>query len=215
MLVACWSSKGGAGTTVVASALALLLARRDPLGSLLVDVQGDVPAALGVAEPTGPGLAEWLRAGRAVPADGLHRVEVATSEGVAVLPRGSGPLEPARADSLVALLAGDARPVVVDCGTLTEAVATAIAAAATRSLLVTRPCFLSLRRAMAAPLRPSEVVLVSEPGRSLSRVDVEECLGAPVVAEVALDPAVARAVDAGLLAVRLPRGFARDLGRAA
>lgn len=215
MLVACWSSKGGAGTTVVASSLALLLARRDPLGSLLVDLRGDVPAALGVAEPTGPGLADWLRAGPGVPADGLHRLEVATPQGVAVLCRGAGTLDPARADALVALLAADARPVVVDCGTVAEEVGAAVASTATRSLLVTRPCFLALRRAMAAPLRPSEVVLVTEPGRSLSRVDVEECLGVPVVAEVALDPAVARAVDAGLLAVRLPRGFARDLGRAA
>ncbi len=215
MLVACWSSKGGSGTTVVASSLALLLARRDPLGSLLVDLGGDVPAALGVADPTGPGLADWLRAGSGVPADGLHRLEVGTPEGVSVLPRGTGALEPDRADALVALLAADARPVVVDCGTLGGEVALAVAAAATRSLLVTRPCFLGLRRAMAAPLRPSEVVLVTEPGRSLGRLDVEECLGAPVVAEVAHDPAVARAVDAGLLAVRLPRGFARDLGRAA
>lgn len=215
MLVACWSSKGGSGTTVVASSLALLLARRDPLGALLVDVGGDVPAALGVAEPSGPGLAEWLAAGSTVPADGLHRLEVATADGVAVVPRGHGALDAARADALVALLAADARPVVADCGTLTEELAVSLAAGATRSLLVIRPCFLGLRRAMAAPLRPSEVVMVTEPGRSLSRVDVEECLGAPVVAEVALDPAVARAVDAGLLAVRLPRGFARDLGRAA
>lgn len=215
MLVACWSSKGGAGTTVVASSLALLLARRDPLGALLVDLAGDVPAALGVAEPASPGLAEWLGAGPSVPTDALHRLEVATPDGLAVLSRGSGPLATERADALAARLAADARPVVVDCGTLAEEVAVTVAAAATRSVLVTRPCFLGLRRAMAAPLRPSEVVLVTEPGRSLSRLDVEDCLGAPVVAEVALDPAVARAVDAGLLAVRLPRGLARDLGRAA
>src|SRR5690606_35032001 len=146
--------------------------------------------------------------GSEVPADGLHRLEVATVERVAGLARGSGPLGAARADALAALLAADARPVGVDCGTLTAEVAATLAAGATRSLLVTRPCFLGLRRAMTAPLRPAEVVLVTEPGRSLSRVDVEECVGAPVVAEVALDPAVARAVDAGLLAVRLPRGFA-------
>jgi hypothetical protein len=59
------------------------------------------------------------------------------------------------------------------------------------------------------------VVLLTEPGRSLSRHDVEDCIGAPVVAEVAVDPAVARAVDAGLLASRLPRGLERELGRAA
>jgi hypothetical protein len=44
---------------------------------------------------------------------------------------------------------------------------------------------------------------------------VEDCVGAPVVAEVSVDPQVARAVDAGLLATRLPRGLARELDRAA
>src|SRR5690606_4110848 len=94
MLVACWSAKGGSGTTVVASSLALLLAQRDPLGSLLVDVAGDVPLALGLAEPTGPGLAGWLAAGPDVPADGLHRIEAPAEHGLAVLPRGDGPLDP-------------------------------------------------------------------------------------------------------------------------
>jgi Flp pilus assembly protein TadG len=39
--------KGGAGTTVVATALALVLARRDTGGALLVDLAGDVPAVIG------------------------------------------------------------------------------------------------------------------------------------------------------------------------
>jgi hypothetical protein len=116
---------------------------------------------------------------------------------------------------LAALLAADPRPVVADCGADPDGPALAVAAGATRSVLVTRACFLALRRALVAPLRPSEVVLITEPGRSLSRLDVEDCLGAPVVAEVAVDPAVARAVDAGLLATRLPRALARELLRAA
>jgi hypothetical protein len=64
-------------------------------------------------------------------------------------------------------------------------------------------------------LRPSGVVLLAEPGRALTRADVAEVVGVPVVAEVALDPAVARAVDAGLLPVRLPRGLARALAHVA
>ena len=59
------------------------------------------------------------------------------------------------------------------------------------------------------------MVLVTEPGRALGRADVERTVGAPVVAEVAVDPQVARAVDAGMLTSRLPRGFARDVARAA
>ncbi len=215
MLVACWSSKGGAGTTVVAASLALLLARRTRAGALLVDLAGDAPAALGLPDPDTPGLAGWLHAGADVPADALSRLEQVAGDGLALLARGSGPLPAERAEVLAALLASDARPVVADCGAEPEGAALAIASSATRSVLVTRACFLALRRALQAPLRPSEIVLLTEPGRSLTRLDVEDCIGAPVVAEVSVDPSVARAVDAGLLAARLPRGLARELGRAA
>jgi len=215
MLLACWSAQGGSGTTVVSVALALLEARLAPAGALLVDLAGDVPAALGLPDEPSDGVAAWLAAGPTVPPDALHRLEVPGGEHLALLPRGGEPLEPARADALAALLAADDRPVVVDCGALREEVAVTVAAAATRSLLVTRPCYLALRRALAAPIRPSEVVLLSEPGRALGRTDVEQCLGVPVTAEVAVDPAVARAVDAGVLALRLPRRLARELGRAA
>jgi len=215
MLVACWSSKGGAGTTVVAAALAVLLARREPAGALLADLAGDGPAALGLPEPASAGLAGWLAAGADVPADALGRLEVPAGDRLGVLPRGSGPLVTDRSHVLAALLAADPRPVVADCGSDPSGVAFDVAAAATRSILVTRPCFLALRRVVTAALRPSEVVLVTEPGRSLTRIDVEDCVGAPVSAEVALDPSVARAVDAGLLASRLPRGLAKDLARAA
>jgi MinD-like ATPase involved in chromosome partitioning or flagellar assembly len=215
MLIACWSSKGGSGTTVVAVSLALLLGARQPTGSLLVDLAGDAPAALGLPEPSEPGVAGWLAAGAAVPPDALSRLEHPAAADLALLARGSGPLAAERAEVLTALLATDDRPVVVDCGADLEGAALTVAGGATRSILVTRACFLSLRRAMAAPLRPSEVVLVREPGRSLTRADVEACVGAPVVAEVTVDPGVARAVDAGLLASRLPRGLARELGHAA
>ena len=109
------------------------------------------------------------------------------------------------------------RSVVIDCGVLgaCEPDRAVVAARCTHSLLVTRACYLALRRAADPPLRPSGVVLVTEPGRALDRTDVEQVVGAPVRAEVALDPAVARAVDAGLLASRLPRGLERALRRAA
>jgi hypothetical protein len=55
------------------------------------------------------------------------------------------------------------------------------------------------------------VVLVTEPGRALVRGDVENVVGAPVRAEVAVDPAIARAVDAGMLAARMPRLLERAL----
>jgi hypothetical protein len=224
MFVSCWSVKGGSGTTVVAVALALVQARSAPHGVLMVDLAGDVPAVLGMPEPTGPGVAEWLAAGPDVPPDGWARLEQAASQEVSVVPRGSGPLASLeRAETLAGILAADHRPVVVDCGVLagpdrggggpggSGEVERLLAAQATHSLLVTRPCYLALRRAVAAPLHPSGILFVNEPGRSLDRRDVGSIVGAPVLAEVMHDPGVARAVDAGLLAGRLPRGLVRAL----
>ncbi|HET8617663.1 MAG TPA: hypothetical protein VFM27_01825 [Acidimicrobiales bacterium] len=221
MLVACWSVKGGAGTTVVSASLALLLAQRAPGGAVLADLAGDLPAALGLPEPDSAGLCAWLAAGESAPADSLGLLEVAVAPGLALLPRGEGPLAPERAGLLAALLDSSPRPAVVDCGRpdgadpAGSAAVAAVVAGARRSLLVIRPCYLGLRRAMQAPLRPSGVVVVNEPGRALTTDDIRQVIPAPVLAEVPLDPAVARAVDAGMLAGRMPRSLARALSRAA
>jgi len=227
VLIACWSPKGGSGTTVVSCALALTLAARPASGTerpgvLLADLAGDVPAALGMPGPAGPGLSDWLAAGAEVPVDALARLEVEAAAGLRLLPWAGGPpsggvpAEPAdRADALATLLAADSRAVVADCGPAVSGAGLALAAGAHLSLMVLRPCYLGLRRALAAPVRPSGVVLVSEPGRAVTRHDVEDVLGVPVRAVVEHDPAVARAVDAGLLATRVPRALARALRAAA
>ena len=210
MLTACWSVKGGVGTTVVAASYALSLlsasGSRSSLNEVLIaDLAGDLPAVLGVAEPDGPGLAGWLGAGPGVPADALTRLERRVGPGTSLLARGSGPLAVERAEVLAGVLAADPRAVVVDCGRVEAGTAGAVVAAgANRSLLVTRACFLALRRAALAPLSPSGVVLITESGRSLGRREVEQVVEAPVVAEVAADPAVARGGDAGILAAPLP-----------
>ena len=226
MLIACWSVKGGAGVSVTSAALALTLARQSPCGVLLVDLRGDVPAVLGVTAPAGPGVTEWLGGGPDVTVDALGRLETDVGSGVSLLPRGEGTVDACgRIDLLAGVLSADARPVVVDVGVLgpdagggapdDETVAHRLAASATHSWLVTRPCYLALRRISEAPLIPSGVVLINEPGRALGRRDVEDAVGATVVAEVAIDPQVARAVDAGLLMHRVPRPLARALRHAA
>ena len=223
MFVSCWSVKGGAGTTVVATALALVLASATRAGSVLVDLAGDVAPVLGIPEPEGPGVAEWLAAGDSVPTDGWARLALDTGTGVSLVPRGRGPLTRVeRAEVLAGVLGADHRPVVVDCGVLasgpeprTETVATVLAAQASTSLLVTRTCYLGLRRATRSPVRPSGIVVVHEPGRHLHADDVAAIVGAEIWAEVELDPAVARAVDAGVLASRMPRALRRSLREAA
>jgi hypothetical protein len=192
---------------------------------LLVDLAGDLPIALGLPnEPSGPGVTGWLDGGPAVPADALARVEVAVAPGVSLLSRGERPFDPARANALASVLAADPRPVVVDAGVLRvldgapssrALVGAAVAGVATHSLLVTRACFMAIRRATAAPVRPSAVVLVLEDGRALTAADVEAALGVPVCAQVSVTAAVARAVDAGMLLSALPRSLERELRHAA
>jgi len=216
MLICCWSVKGGVGTTVVAALLALRHSRRT--SALLIDLGGDAAAALGVAPPDGPGLAEWLDAGDDVGPAALRRLEGDVRPGLGLLGRGQGPLEPlARLELLAAELAVDERATVVDAGLVDGSVSGTrlLAADADQSILVMRPCYLAMRRAAELPVRPSGVVVVSEPGRVLGAQDVEAVVGAPVVCELATDPAVARAVDAGLLVSRLPKGLDRAIDHAA
>jgi len=229
VLVLCWSAKGGSGTTVVTACLALLHADTD-VGVLAIDLAGDLPAVLGLAEPTGPGVLDWLTASPP-PADGaLRSITASTGCGVDLVGRGhlTDPTRTEDDGSMPAGLAGvpdeawerlahalvaERRPVVVDAGLGVPP--PPLRAAATASLLVARPCYLGLRRASRVSAAATGVVLVDEPGRALGRRDVEAALGVPVVAETLVDPAVARAVDAGLLRSRVPSAFSRSLRNAA
>jgi MinD-like ATPase involved in chromosome partitioning or flagellar assembly len=215
VLIACWSTKGGSGTTVVAAALATVLAETSGRDVLLADLGGDCPAVLGLPEPDGPGLSEWVSTGACAPADALRRLEIPCRGALRLLPLGRASCPPDTGDRVLNALGADGRLVVVDCGPPYGATALSIAGGAGLSLLVLRPCYIALRRAVAAPLRPSGVVLVDEPGRSLGRRDVEDVLGVPVRAVIPWDPAVARSVDAGLLGTRVPRPLHRALRSAA
>ena len=213
MLTACWSVKGGTGTTVVTAALVLGAAN---IGRPVVaaDFAGDLPAALGLADPGGPGVLEWLAAGPDVPADALARIAHDTSYGITVIPSGvASPLAaPAnehagqRLATAVRMVRGGG-PVVADCGRIDSPAKAAFVEASDRSLLILRPCYLAMRKALAAP-RPTGVVLVGEPNRTLRARDVEDVLGVPVVAAIAWEPKIASAVDSGLLTKRLPRPLA-------
>ena len=67
-------------------------------------------------------------------------------------------------------------------------------------VVVLRNDYLSLRRALHGPQTTVGVVLVNETHRALGRRDIEDVLPHPIVAEVRIDPVVARAIDAGLVA---------------
>jgi Mrp family chromosome partitioning ATPase len=217
VVIICWSAKGGSGTSVVAALLALTRAERDR-DVLLVDLAGDLPAVLAVASAGAPGVAEWL-ADSDAPAEALTRLELVVAPRLSLLPLGIGPLDGgARGELLASLLRADGRDVVVDAGTLEPdgpsgpaPLQRMFASSAEQSLLVIRPCYVALQRALRVDVRPTGVVLVDEEGRALDERDVHQVLGVDIAAVLPVDPSVARAVDAGLLASRVPRRARRAL----
>lgn len=208
MLTLCWSAKGGSGTTSVAAALALAHDRP----TLLIDLCGDLGLALGLGDSDLPQLPDWIASD--APADRLHHLERAVVANVSLIsspePVARG-LRAERWSELAAHLRREAltREVVVDAGT--GAPPAPLVAGADRSLLVTRACYLSLRRAARITTRPTGVVLIDEPGRSLSSDDIVAALGVPVVATILADPKIARAIDAGLMVSRLPHACLDEL----
>ncbi len=208
-MILCWAAKGGSGTTVIACAMALGLPRGH--AATLVDLSGDSATALGLNEPAGPGVMDWL-ASPTAGAGELDRLAVTIRDQVQLVPRGTSSAPEGQWSRLVTALAGVSN-VIIDGGT--GCPPTVLHEAAEHSLLVTRPCFIAIRRAQQLDIRPTGIVLVDEPGRALTAGDVEHALAVPVVAEVRLDPAVARAVDAGLLIARLPRSLTISLRSAA
>jgi hypothetical protein len=210
MYTICWAVKGGSGATVVAATLAL--STHHP--GLLVDLDGELPAAIGADDTDGPGITDWLASD--APAERIERIAVDIGSRLQLVTRGRQPLPPPdheRWDELARWLAASERHAVVDAGTRLPPPALHTSAAS--SLLVTRACYLALRRAAGMTITPTGVVVVMEPGRALHASDVAAAIGAPVVSTVSLDPAVARAVDAGLITAHLPRTLVRELRGAA
>ena len=171
------------------------------------------------ARPAGrvPGVADWLAAAPDVPADALGRLEEPVGRRPRARCAAGRARSPCRAAELLAgVLAAEPRPVVVDCGRLDPTPTTAAARAGCSPPAPAGrcsscgPCFLGAPPGAAAPLRPSGVVLVAEEGRALTR---RRRRGRPRRAGRSpgsgSPSTVARAVDAGLLAARLPRTLAR------
>ena len=213
-MIVCWSVKGGNGTTVVAAALALVLAQHHEAGARLIDMLGDTPSALGMSEPASEGIAEWLSATDHPGAEALNNLMLPVTAHLGVIPRGRNIIVPSlvnpdRLRDLALVVAESDLPTIVDAGSGLATIP--IIEYATRSLLIIRPCYLALRRASRLTTKPDGVIVITEPGRALGVHDVESVVGAPVLAEIPFDPAIARAVDAGLLAGRVPTLLAKHL----
>lgn len=219
MFIVCWSAKGGVGTTTVASALGMSLGQASLDGpAIIVDLGGDVPAVLGVSDPSGPGLGEWLGSPTAS-ADSLARIGTPVTDDLHVI--GAGALGAPSGQQIsddgwerfgrACAHLGEERHVVVDAGPMMPAAA--FHALADHSLLTARACYVVLRRSIPMALHATGIVLVAEPGHSMGTTDVERSLGRPVLAELPCDPAISQAIDAGLVNARVPHALVRPLRR--
>lgn len=210
-----WTAKPGAGCSSLAILLSAALERAGR-EVLLVDLGGDLPLMLdGIVPPADDGATDWMAASAGPAA--LDRITRRVSPGVTLLPRGHAASWPhERVGDLAAALGScwPRREVVVDLGWVDaspEAASSALQrtrrtlARSEGSVLVTRPCYVALRRAVALPFRPAAVAVVREAGRGIDEAALCDALGVPLAATVDVDPAVARATDAGRLLRRPPR----------
>ncbi len=210
MVTVCWSVKGGVGVSVVSAALALSLREHTHDPTLLVDLAGDMAAVLGTARLADrPGVGEWLTSD--VPSAQVGGLVEAVTPQLSLLGRGdsSENLNPTRVPELMAWLRDWPGAVVVDLGSDAN-VRGPVLHGGVRSLLVLRLCYLGIRAALEQH-RPDGVIVVEEPGRALTSADLASALGVPVVARVPYDATISRAIDAGLLASRVPRLLSRSL----
>lgn len=202
------SPKGGNCTTVTASAHALLSAQRGSR-TLLIDLCGDVPAVVGMVEPDTPGINDWLGESTVSDAESMVRLGTPYTDGLVVLHRGARFVEGApRWSALAEAVASIPHDVYIDAGT--GFVPDAFLDAVGNVVMVTRPCYLSLKKATRMR-KPRSVCVIREDGRALSVDDVGNVIGAPVSAVVPYEPAISRAVDAGLLASRVEQLLGRHI----
>lgn len=198
------SSKGGNGTTVTAASFALLSAQRNS-PTILIDLCGDIPAVIGLTEPAGTGINDWLNETCTQTFADLMQQCPPVADNLIVIHRGSPYVEgQPRWAELADALRSLSHNVVIDAGI--TFVPDSVRHAVTTTTLVTKPCYLSLRRATNMA-RPTNVILIKEESRALTQRDVSHVLGVPVVAEIPYQAAISRTVDAGLLPNRCQQLF--------
>ena len=217
MLLALWSPKGGSGTSVLAAACSLVLAR-DSGGARLADLDGDQPAIFGLGADPPTGLSDWLAAGPGGADRGARPARRRGAPAVALLPRGG--VQPAagagrggrggrRARRRAARRPGaDRRRPRCRGG------AGGAGAARGRRRLGRRRARLlpgaapGGARAGAGARRPVSCSSTSRGDRSAPARSPTSSTGR-CSPDVPVKAAIARAVDAGVLAARLPEPLAR------
>jgi hypothetical protein len=217
LVLAVWSPKGGTGTSVVAAGLAVVLSHsRAVRGVRLADAVGDQPSIFGLPDPA-DGLATWLAGGCSASDAAFDRVAVTVRPRLQLVARGApyGPV-PGDAGAGRALVAAlSAVPTVLDAGVPRDPAVRAAVAAADVNVLVLRRCYLALRGAVRDELLSTTAgyILIDDGTRAIRAHDITGVIGVPLLARVPLRESIARAVDAGLFAGKVPRDLSAAMRR--
>ena len=196
------SPKGGTGTSVVAASLAIVSSTSSP--TLLVDLAGDQAAILGLPQPP-TGLSDWANGMTYREFDEIINL---CHDNLYLAPTGTFDFETLNANAWDKLLRAlslkhsEGCNIIVDLGRADIPIA--LRKIVDTCYLVTRPCYLALRRAVDLETAFSGVIVVNEPDRVLTSRDVESVLKLKCVAEIPYTSEISRRVDSGLLKSRLP-----------
>ena len=196
------SPKGGSGTSVVAASLAIVSSSSSP--TLLVDLAGDQAAILGMPEPP-IGLSDWANA---MTYREFDEIVSLCHDNLYLAPTGSFDFEILNANAwgnltqALTMKHSEGYNIIVDLGRAD--IPLALRKIVDTCYLVTRPCYLALRRAVDLETAFSGVIVVNEPDRVLTSRDVESVLKLKCVAEIPYTSEISRRVDSGLLKSRLP-----------
>ena len=196
------SPKGGTGTSVVAASLAIVSSSSSP--TLLVDLAGDQAAILGLPQPP-IGLSDWANGTTYREFDEIISL---CHDNLYLAPTGTFDFETLNANAwnnllrALSLKHSEGHNIIVDLGRAD--IPLALRKIVDTCYLVTRPCYLALRRAVDLETAFSGVIVVNEPDRVLTSRDVESVLKLKCVAEIPYTSEISRRVDSGLLKSRLP-----------
>ena len=196
------SPKGGTGTSVVAASLAIVSSSSSP--TLLVDLAGDQAAILGLPQPP-IGLSDWANGMTYREFDEIISL---CHDNLYLAPTGTFDFETLNANAwdkflrALSLKHSEGCNIIVDLGRAD--IPLALRKIVDTCYLVTRPCYLALRRAVDLETAFSGVIVVNEPDRVLTSRDVESVLKLKCVAEIPYTSEISRRVDSGLLTSRLP-----------
>ena len=155
-----------------------------------------------------------MAAGPQAASEWLEELAVPVVPGLSLLPGGPATrAAPPESGAALAVALRDGGTTVVDVGSgedESDGAGRAVVDVADTALMVIRPCYLALRRAVADPRLGSSAgaVLVEDAGRALDADDIAAVLGLPVVGRFPVRPEIARAVDAGVLRDQLPAPLA-------